>query len=115
MSNFDIEIVQGDDRTASITVTNPSTGAAVNLAGKRLTFTAKVHPSGAAAFVKTSPSGGITITNAAGGLASMSILSADTLAYADTTILHCMLRLDDNPANPVTIARGTIRLVAEIL
>jgi hypothetical protein len=114
MTAFDLEIVQGDSRTATITVIDPSTNLPFNLTGKRLIFTAKAHQYGAVAFVKSSPGAGITITNAAGGLASMALDSADTLNYADTTILQCSLHMDNNPGNSVALAMGTLRVIAEI-
>ena len=83
---IDLTITRGDERTLSVAVLNPN-GTPANLTGKRVLWAAKRHPSETAVVSKSSTAGGITVTDAANGLATVTILPADTSGYADTTIL----------------------------
>ena len=107
--SFTLTMTRGDERSLSIAVTD-SGGSAYNLTGKRLLFTAR-HK--ATTISKTTVSG-ITVTNAAGGLATVLLSPSDTSGFADRVVLACDLQTDDNPASPVTLASGTITVLPDI-
>lgn len=69
------------DRTAVyvITVTDSVTGDPIDLSGKTLVFTVAPTPNGSIFFQKQSPDEGIVITDAAGGLATVTIDPEDTV------------------------------------
>jgi hypothetical protein len=109
-----LEIYREDDASFDVAVTNPA-GAAQSLAGCYLTFTAKAAPADAVATIrKTSPAGGIVITNAAGGLARIDLLPADTTAFRYTTFLVWELLLVDAAGKNHTLAQGRLVITANL-
>ncbi len=94
-----------------LTVTD-STGAAQDLTGMTLWFHAVV---GGVAIDKSSPSDGITITNAAGGLATLQLEPADSEAIGDTGVFSgpCELTLV-NGAERYELNAGTLRVTANV-
>lgn len=105
-----LSITRGDVRQITITVRNVD-GTVLNLTAKRLIFTAKLDRDLAAyVFQKSSATGGIIITTPSTGIATMSIFEADTSSLNNGTVLQCVIRLDDNPGNPVTIYQGTLTI-----
>lgn len=76
----DIEMTRGDTRIWKIAVTDPDTGAVVDLTGRTLAFMAKRQPADAdgAATISKAIGAGIVVTNAAQGLAELTLLPQDT-------------------------------------
>lgn len=74
-------LTRGDDRTLELTIVDKE-GAAVNLTDTYLWFTAKVSLNDSddeAVIFKTTGGGGITITDASGGLAEITLAPIDTI------------------------------------
>lgn len=116
---IDLEMVRGDKRDFSITVTQD--GGALNLDGRTLWFTAKrkySDPDARAIFQKSSadPPGGITITSAAEGKAEMTVEAKDTsgLSVYERTVLVCDLQVVDTSGNPCTPAWGQFAVLPEV-
>lgn len=82
---MDIQARRGDHETYDLALTQAS-GAALNLTGATVWFTAKHRASDAdadAAIAKSSPAGGITIANAAEGLCTLELEPDDTADLGD--------------------------------
>lgn len=98
----DFTMPRGDTFFIDHTVT--SAGSPYDLTGKSLRFVAKRavgDPDSAAVFVKTSPSGGVAITNPTQGLARTTIAPADTSGLA--AVAHALrweLQVTDPTPNP---------------
>lgn len=90
MQEIDINLGEFNDETLAVAITNG--GSAYDLTGKTLQALFKtaagVADSDPSTITLTSPSGGITITNAVGGLANVAIPRAD-LANANITFWRC--------------------------
>ena len=79
-ANVNLKVVRGRAVTLPVVVKTPD-DAAVNLTGGTLRFTVKWSPydaDGAAVFQLSSPSSGITITDATNGKASVNIVAGNT-------------------------------------
>lgn len=81
MSTY-LTIERGDDETLDITVTNQDTGAVVDLTGATLKWMTKRRRNDADvdALITAEIGTGITVTNAAGGVAEVAIAAANTNA-----------------------------------
>lgn len=111
---MDLSMRRGDTLRIDHTVTQG--GAALNLTGKTLRFTAKrSHADGDAAAVFTKMIGsGITVTNAVGGLASTTISPADTSGLpALAQLLVWDLQLVDG-SNVYTVETGTLLVSPDV-
>lgn len=107
-------IQQGDDETLSITVTNPD-GTPYNLTGLPLRFVAKrslLLRDDQGEIVKTIGSG-ITVTNAAGGLAEVAIAGSDTRAINAPAFLYWDLQIKQGGKN-YTLAKGRVPVLADV-
>ncbi len=87
-----------------------TTGAALNLTGGILTATLKndladVDPGLSQV---TSPSSGIAITNAAGGLATVTFPATATAALLDDATLYYDVQFVDSASRKTTLEKGTI-------
>ena len=105
-----LELTRAKSGLWLITVTD-STGAAQNLSGMTLYF----HAAGVVDIDKSSPSGGIVITNATGGLATLQLDPADTAdipAGGDFEI-PCELTLV-NGASDYEIAKGNLFITSNV-
>ncbi|KKL94072.1 hypothetical protein LCGC14_1868340 [marine sediment metagenome] len=111
-----LEIVRGDKRDFSITVTQD--GAPLDLTGLVLWFTAKrrhTDPDQAAAFQLSSAAGGISITDAVNGKAEMSIQPGDTSKLpASRTVLVWDLQVVDGSGNPCTPEWGSLTVIPDV-
>ncbi len=80
MSTVNLSMVRGAGPAIDLTIKKLD-GSAYDLTGCSVTMTAKRSaddPDSAAVFRKTTGGGGITVTNAAGGLATVQLSAADT-------------------------------------
>lgn len=83
-----LEVTRGDDTTFDIALTD-SDGAALNLAGATLRFTAKYRHEDADvdAVIAKDTDAGITVVSEAGGTATITLDSADTASLVGRTVL----------------------------
>lgn len=104
MSKF--SMFAGDALVLYATVTN-SDGSAFNLAGCALEFFAWAPGKTTLQIDVSIASGGIVVTNSAGGLATVTVPSSQTLGMATTGLVYG-LRLTDGLGNPRTLASDTL-------
>lgn len=93
-------------------------GAAVDLTGGVLTMTAKwdvVDLDANAVFVRSTGNGGIVVTDATGGLATVTIASANTTALpAHTVNLVYDIQLVNTLGNIYTVLNGILTVVPDV-
>ena len=110
-----ISMTRGDTFTFNLAVTQ--SGAAYNLTGASIRMTAKwnyTDADNAAVFSRTIGSG-ITVTNAAGGLATVSIAPSNTSSLpATTTNLYYDIQVTDSGANIYTVAYGVLTVNPDV-
>lgn len=87
MTTQSLEMHSGNTRYIQVTV-KKSDGTAYDLTGKTINFAVRLTKEGATLFSKSSPSSGITIINAAGGIFKIQIDPADTTSLADDNYYH---------------------------
>lgn len=114
--NPPLDITRGDGKVFNLAITQ--NGAAFNPTGRSIWFTVKIKAADTVfVFQKSSTDspGGITITNAAAGEATMEITPQDTegLPFHDT-ILAFDLKLVDSTGKPHTLTSGELTVVANI-
>jgi hypothetical protein len=106
-------MTRGDKREITLTVT--SNGSPLNLTGKRVLWAAKRSTLDAQALIsKSSATSGITLTNPAGGIATVTLDPADTSGFPDTVVLQWDAQVDDNPLNPQTVDSGTLTVYPDV-
>lgn len=105
-----LTLTRGDTRTFDLV-------AGVDLSGKTVRWTAKYRRDDVmadAVFAKTSEvDGGIEVTNAVGGLATVTIVAADWDAYVGRSALVWDLEIADGD-EPKTPLRGDIRVRQDV-
>ncbi len=111
---MDLELIRGDSQIFTITVRD-SNGVVVNLTGAYLWFRAKRKMSDVdedAVITKTTGAG-IVVTNAAGGIATISISTANTDGLMPGSYRYDVQVKD--AANEVnTVLRGRLRVLADV-
>jgi hypothetical protein len=109
-------MTRGDTYTFTLAVTQA--GVAFNLTGCTLRMTAKYNVTdldSAAVFSLTSPSTGIAITNAAAGLATVSIPPSGTSTLPGAQIpLFYDIQVTDSSSDVYTVASGTLYVQPDI-
>lgn len=112
--NTTLTMTRGDVREFIITVKDPD-GTATDLTGKRLTFTAKLDRNSSDVYIQRfSTDSGIVVSAPLTGIGVMTIESADTDNLPNNSTLVWGIRLDDNTANPVTVATGQLIVTADV-
>jgi hypothetical protein len=110
-----LEIVRGD--TVAITITVTLAGVAVDLTGASVWFTAKRHltDADASAVFQLTVGAGIVLTNAAGGVATATILPAHTSGLTgESTRLHFDVQVKPAAGTVHTVARGALVVRADV-
>jgi hypothetical protein len=111
-----LSMTRGDTLIFDVAVVDIN-GAPVSLTGKMLIFTVKARLSdadNAAIAQKKSPASGITITNAAGGLATVTLAPSDTRNLTDQwQSLVWDLQLVDG-SNVYTVANGALQVTPDV-
>lgn len=109
-------MTRGDTFTFNLTVTQ--SGAAFNLSGVTLRMTAKwsyADADNAAVFTARSPSNGIVITNAGGGLATVTLAPAMTSGLPPAQVnLYYDIQVTDGSGNIYTIAAGVLTVSPDV-
>jgi hypothetical protein len=116
-TDFNFTLFRGDDRNLTVEALAPGGGGAQDLTSWSLWFTGKLDIGDAdvAAVFQYTIGGGITITNAAGGLATIAIDGDDTAVLTDaSTVLWCDLQGKDGSGKVATLATGKITVEAEV-
>lgn len=115
---FAWEMYRGDTRRFNLTVTRA--GGAENLTGSILRFTAKLSQADAyvdAQIAKSSDigeGGGITITNAAAGLATVQIDPDDTADITAARRLFCDIELETPAGDIETLDEGSLHVKIDV-
>jgi hypothetical protein len=110
--NFNLTVVLGE--TANMDFAVQTGGVAQNITGWEIWFTAKRRVSdldAAAVIQHSTASGGVAITNAAGGLGTVTLLPADTNTLPEQSLkLFADLQGKDGGGNIWTLAKGTLAI-----
>jgi hypothetical protein len=112
--NLQLTMVRGDTYSFDIAVLQ--NGAPFNLTGCTLLFTAKYNVRDASPFFqRSSVTGGITVTNATGGLATVAFTPSNTTPLA----LHIYdlpydIQVTDGSGNIYTPIRGILRVLPDV-
>jgi hypothetical protein len=114
MSTY-LSMYRGDDESFDVAVVDRD-GDVVDLTGADLRFTAKrdVGDLDVDAVMAKTIGAGITVTNAAGGLARIDIDAADTDTMTRGTVLVWDLQAQDNSDKVRTLASGTLRIQVDV-
>lgn len=110
-----LEMFRGDTFKWDLAVTQG--GSPVDITGWVLWMTAKLDPltpDASAQFKKQSPSTGITITSAVGGLARITVDPADTTSLTDTTTLFFDVQGKESGGAIHTLASGTLKVLVDV-
>ena len=113
--DFTETMFRGDTKLITLTITK--NGAALNITGFHVWFTGKLAISDTdvqAIFQRSTINGGVTLTNAASGIATVVIRPIDTDSLATETILFCDAQMRDSSGNITTLATGKITVLPEI-
>ncbi len=114
--NVDLKMIRGDTFVFDIAVV--LNGAAVDITSGLLRMTAKWAVTDAdivAVFQLSSPASGIVITNATGGLATVTIPPADTVGLpAYTTTLAYDIQLEFSATEIYTVLRGNLIVFPDV-
>lgn len=116
-TDFTFTIFRGDDRSITIAALQADGVTAQNITGWALWFTGKLAIADAdvaAVFQRTVAGGGITITNAVGGLATVTLVPANTDSLTQDTTLFCDLQGKDGSGKIYTLATGKLVVQAEV-
>ena len=110
-----LEITRGDTSALNVTCYQSDGVTALNITGYTLWWTAKNRDGDADPGViqKTTTGGGVTITNAVGGLATVNLAAADTSGLGGVLLLWD-LQAKDAGGNITTLASGTVTITADI-
>ena len=111
-----LQITRGDTSALNVTCYQSDGVTALNITGYTLWWTAKNSASDADPGViqKTTTGGGITITNAAGGIATVNLVPADTSGLSTGVALLWDLQAKDGSGNITTLAAGMVAVTADI-
>jgi hypothetical protein len=115
MASTYLDMYRGDDESFDVAVVDKN-GVVVNLTGASLRFTVKRDAADLdvdAVITKTTGSG-ITVTNAAGGIARIDIAATDTSAMIRGTLLVWDLQVRDSNSKTRTLASGTLRIIVDV-
>ena len=111
-----LEITRGDTRTLDVTCFQPDGVTALDITGFDLWWTAKrtTGDPDPGVMQKTTATGGIAVTGAASGLATVTIDPADTSALPGVTQLVWDLQARDPAGRIHTLASGTLTVLADV-
>lgn len=116
MTTENLELRRGDTHVFDLTILNAA-GTAMNLTGATVRFTAKNNLSdadGSAVITKISPSSGIVVTDAAGGLARLTLLPADTSSITQERVLYYDVQVTDGSSVVTTVLEGTLAIRLDV-
>jgi hypothetical protein len=103
--NQNAYLYAGDNASLNYAITDESNNP-LNLTGSSLVYIIAANEGGAAIVTKSTANGGISVTNAAGGLLTVSLASADTASLSG--VLWQQLVMTDANSAVTTLSTGTI-------
>lgn len=110
----DLSMTRGDTPTFDLTITDAA-GDAVDLTDATIAFTAKRSIADSATVFQKTVGSGVTVTNAAGGLASVLLAAGDTTALPDRTIaLHYDVEVVESDGTKTTVASGLLTVSPDV-
>ncbi len=121
MTSFNHRITRGDTKRFNLKLTRKDANGVAqpeNLTGTVLWFTAKerVSDTYANALIRKSNAslGGIVVTDAAQGLATLTISPADTSGFTQSKILRADIQLQTAGGDVETVAEGTLEIELDV-
>lgn len=102
----EIEMYRGDTKTITVTVT--ANGSAYNLTGAALVMTVRKYDDGPVVFSNT-----MTIKDAAGGIAELTIPSATSAAFPVGSFVYD-IELTTSDGKVYTIVKSTFTVTADV-
>lgn len=103
----------GDSVSIAVTVTDSTTGAAVNLTGATLTWALATAPGATALLTKSSTDGDITVSGASSNIATVALEPADT-AILGGVYTHELQGVDGAGA-VYTMYQGELYIMADVV
>jgi hypothetical protein len=103
----------GDSVSIAVTVTDSTTGAAVNITGATMTWALATAPGTTPLLTKTSGDGDITVSGASSNVATVALAPADTAAL--NGVYHHELQIVDGGGNKYTVYQGSIYILADMV
>lgn len=113
----DLRIRRGDTAALSIVAVQADGVTPQSLIGATLKFTAKAKhedTDAAAVIAKSSPASGITIDNAAGGLATVTLAAGDTSGFTGPRTLQWDVQMSTGAGLVKTLDEGLLFVVPDI-
>ena len=107
--NQDFEVWQGDDKQLRVSVTDPDTGDPKGLSGVGAIEWVLVDTDGSVLLSKTLSGGGITVTDANGGVFTVTLDASDTAAIDPGYFRH-EADVEDAAGDSVTVTVGTAQV-----
>jgi len=103
----------GDSVSIAVTVTDSTTGAAVNLTGATLTWALATAPGSTATLTKTSTAGDITVGGAGSNVATVALQPADTASLGG--LYTHELQVVDGAAAVYTLYQGELYIMGDVI
>lgn len=114
----DLVIDQGDDEEIELTALQPGGSSPLDLSGCTIWFVVRVRPSSTDTLIEKTTTSGITVTDAAAGLATVTIGNSDT-ANLDDKYLNANLaweaQVKDGSGKIITLGRGKFTITRELV
>lgn len=103
----------GDSVSIAVTVTDSTTGAAVNLTGATLTWALATAPGATATLTKTSGAGEITVSGASSNVATVALQPADTAGLGG--LYTHELQVVDGASAVYTVYQGELLILTDVV
>ena len=104
----------GDTVSIAVTVTDSTTGAAVNLTGASMTWALATAPGATALVTKTSADGDITVGGAGSNVATVALEPTDTATLTAGVYTH-ELQVTDGGGNVYTVYQGRLLVQGDVV
>jgi len=112
------EMFRGDTLTFELALTNPKTGAPLDITGAKIWFTAKnnyVDPDNQAVIALDTVSGGVAITDAVRGLARVDVPPLATRSFPDGPVKTVYdVQIKDAAGIVTTVESGTLKVWPDV-
>ena len=115
MTRIDLEMMRGDTKVFDVTITDEA-GAAVNLTGSTVKFTAKnrVGDAQGVAVIALTTGDGVELTDAANGVARVTIAPDDTSGFTSKKTLEYDVQVAETGGRVSTPVRGTLTVEMDV-
>lgn len=112
MATRDFSMFAGDDLTLTVTV-KETDGTATTITSAAISWKASKSNSKTAAITKSTAAGGVTITNGAGGIFTVSLDPADTTSLEGDYIHEAQITFSNGDVR--TVLRGVMTIEPELI